>query len=91
MKIFKLYFYFLQRILLLVNHDVDAICACKILHCLLRSDNVVYTSVAVQGMKDLEDAYKDNCDKVSTVTLFYSKILYGLKMGIPFIFKPDLF
>lgn len=58
-----------KRILLLVNHDVDAICACKILHCLLRSDNVVYTSVAVQGMKDLEDAYKDNCDKVKHIVL----------------------
>ncbi|XP_047097509.1 cell division control protein 45 homolog [Schistocerca piceifrons] len=58
-----------KRILLLVNHDVDAICACRILHCLLRADSVVYTLVPIEGIKDLETAYKENSDQVKCVVL----------------------
>jgi cell division control protein 45 len=53
-----------QRILLLVNYDVDAICTCKILQCLFRYDSIIYTLVPVQGITDLQKAYEENCEEV---------------------------
>ncbi|XP_063230464.1 cell division control protein 45 homolog [Bacillus rossius redtenbacheri] len=49
-----------KRILLLVNYDIDAICACKILLHLLHFEHVLYTLVPVQGLKDMQDAFDAN-------------------------------
>nr|CAD7415886.1 unnamed protein product [Timema cristinae] len=51
-----------KRILLLVNYDVDAICACKILLHLFHFENILYTLVPVQGVKDLQDAFEANTE-----------------------------
>lgn len=53
-----------QRCLLLVNFDIDAICACKILQNLLKNDSVVYTIAPVRGIQDMVEAYEDNCEEV---------------------------
>ncbi|XP_012266561.1 cell division control protein 45 homolog [Athalia rosae] len=58
-----------KRCLLLVNFDIDAICACKILQVLLKSDNMVYTLVPVHGIQDLVQAYEENCEEVKYVIL----------------------
>lgn len=49
-----------ERILLIANLDVDAVCAVKILQTLLQCDNVQYTLVPVQGKADLIRAFEDN-------------------------------
>lgn len=54
-----------QRCLLLVNFDIDAICACKILQQLFKNDNIVYTLAPVQGLQDLIKAYEDNAQEVT--------------------------
>ncbi|KAJ8889135.1 hypothetical protein PR048_008629 [Dryococelus australis] len=51
-----------KRILLLVNYDIDAICACKILLHLLHFENVLYTLVPVQGLRDMQDAFDANSE-----------------------------
>ncbi|XP_069698969.1 cell division control protein 45 homolog [Periplaneta americana] len=58
-----------KRILLLVNYDIDAICACKILQSLFRCDSIIYTLVPVQGITDLQKTYEDNCEDVKYVVL----------------------
>jgi len=55
----------LQRLLLLVNYDIDAICTCKILQCLFRCDSIIYTLVPVQGITDLQKAYEENSEEVT--------------------------
>lgn len=57
--------YLLQRCLLLVNFDIDAICTCKILQHLFKNDNMLYTLVPVQGIQDMVQAFEDNCEEVN--------------------------
>merc|ERR1719319_93847 len=54
-----------SRVLLLVNSDVDGVCATKILQYLFKCDHVLYTMVAVRGKKDLFEAFRDNMEGVS--------------------------
>lgn len=56
-----------DRCLLLVNFDVDAICACKILQLLFKYDNMMYTLVPVQGVQDMVRAFEENCEEVKDV------------------------
>ncbi|XP_014224296.1 cell division control protein 45 homolog [Trichogramma pretiosum] len=58
-----------KQCLILVNFDVDGICASKILQSLFKNDNVVYTLVPVQGVKDLKSAYDDNAEDIEYVVL----------------------
>ncbi|XP_068086609.1 cell division control protein 45 homolog [Anabrus simplex] len=56
-----------KRVLLLVNYDIDAICACKILQSILKTDHIVYTLVPVRGIEELKTAYRENSDQVKYV------------------------
>ncbi|XP_026467961.1 cell division control protein 45 homolog isoform X2 [Ctenocephalides felis] len=58
-----------KRILLIVNYDVDAICACKILQTLFKYDNTLYTLCPVLGIEDLKRAYAENCDEIKYIIL----------------------
>ncbi|KAK0080928.1 hypothetical protein PV325_013088 [Microctonus aethiopoides] len=58
-----------NRCLLLVNFDIDAICACKILQNLFKNDSVVYTVAPVRGIQDMVAAYEDNCEEVKNVIM----------------------
>ena len=66
-----------SRVLLLVNTDVDGVCATKILQYLFKvgicfpwksnvflpqCDHVIYTLVPVAGKKDMLAAFKDNLE-----------------------------
>lgn len=62
-----------KQCLLLVNFDVDAICASKILQNLFNNDHIVYTLVPVQGITDLVRAYRDNADEVILPFFFFSQ------------------
>ncbi|CAL7947001.1 unnamed protein product [Xylocopa violacea] len=56
-----------DRCLLLVNFDVDAICACRILQQLFKNDNLIYTLVPVQGIQDMVRAFEENCEEIKNV------------------------
>ncbi|XP_015191536.1 PREDICTED: cell division control protein 45 homolog isoform X2 [Polistes dominula] len=58
-----------ERCLLLVNFDVDAICACRILQQLFKNDNILYTLVPVQGIQDMVQAIEENCEEVKNVIM----------------------
>ncbi|XP_078045179.1 cell division cycle protein 45 [Augochlora pura] len=56
-----------DRCLLLVNFDVDAICACRILQLLFKNDTMIYTLVPVQGIQDMINAFEENCEEIKNV------------------------
>jgi cell division control protein 45 len=58
-----------QRLLVLVALEVDALCACKILQCLLHADNVQYTLVPVDGIASLEKAFKEHSNEIQHVVM----------------------
>lgn len=58
-----------KRLLVLVNCDVDAICACKILLSLFRCDNTLYSIVPVEGVQDLVESYNKHCEQIKYVLL----------------------
>ena len=51
------------RALVLVNFDVDALCAIKILQYLFKCDQILYTLVPVQGRSDLIRHFHDNVEQ----------------------------
>nr|XP_003701672.1 PREDICTED: cell division control protein 45 homolog [Megachile rotundata] len=56
-----------DRCLLLVNFDVDAICACRILQQLFKNDNMIYTLIPVQGVQDMICAFEEHCEEIKNV------------------------
>ena len=56
-----------DRCLLLVNFDIDAICACRILQQLFKNDNMIYTLVPIQGIQDMVHAFEENCEEIKNV------------------------
>ncbi|XP_076160041.1 cell division cycle protein 45 isoform X2 [Ptiloglossa arizonensis] len=58
-----------DRCLLLVNFDIDAICACRILQQLFKNDTMIYTLIPVQGIQDMIHAFNENCEEVKNVIL----------------------
>lgn len=74
----------LQRVLLFVNHDIDAICAARILQHLFRYDTITYTLVPVSGIQDLRQAFEENCDEVVTFCVL------NLTCGLSILFKCKL-
>lgn len=55
--------------MILVNFDLDAICACKILQTLFRCDSIIYSIVPVRGVSDLKKAYDENSAEVNCFIL----------------------
>lgn len=74
-----------KRILVIVNYDIDAICATKILQTLFRYDHMVYSIVPIMGIAGLQRAYNDNKDDVKNVML----INCGVCMDIVDLLQPD--
>jgi len=58
-----------NRVLVLVNSDVDGLCGTKILQYLFKCDHVVYTLIPVRGKKDLFNAFKTNLEGVKYCVL----------------------
>lgn len=58
-----------SRVLVMVNSDVDGLCATKILQYLFKCDHVLYTLIPVQGKKDLFNAFKTNIEGVKYCVL----------------------
>lgn len=58
-----------KRILIIVNYDIDAICASKILQSLFKYDHMLYSVVPIMGMAGLQRAYTENRDDVKYVIL----------------------
>lgn len=58
-----------KRILVIVNYDIDAICASKILQSLFQYDTMVYSIVPIMGISGLKRAFDDNKDDVKYILL----------------------
>ncbi|EDW78297.1 uncharacterized protein Dwil_GK16247 [Drosophila willistoni] len=58
-----------KRILIIVNYDIDAICASKILQSLFKYDHMLYTVVPIMGQTGLRRAYREHRDDVKNVVL----------------------
>ncbi|OXU30770.1 hypothetical protein TSAR_002281 [Trichomalopsis sarcophagae] len=74
-----------KQCLILVNFDVDAICASKILQALFKNDNIVYTLVPIQGVKDMVRAYQENADEIEFVIM----INCGATLDIVDMLQPE--
>lgn len=74
-----------KRILVIVNYDIDAICASKILQTLFRYDHMVYSIVPIMGIAGLQRAYAENKDDVKYVLL----INCGVCLDIVELLRPD--
>jgi len=62
-----------NRVLVLVNCDVDGVCATKILQYLFKYDHVLYSLIPVSGKKEFYNAFKNNIEGVNEV--LYKKYL----------------
>lgn len=58
-----------KRILVIVNYDIDAICASKILQSLFQYDTMVYSIVPIMGISGLKRAFDDNKEDVKYILL----------------------
>nr|XP_012231749.1 PREDICTED: cell division control protein 45 homolog isoform X2 [Linepithema humile] len=76
----------LQRCLLLVNFDVDAISACRILQQLFKNDHIIYTLVSVRGIQDMVNAFEENCTEIKYVVM----INCGGTLDLVELLEPDV-
>lgn len=74
-----------KRILVIVNYDIDAICASKILQSLFRYDHMLYSIVPIMGLAGLRRAFNDNKDDVKDVIL----INCGVAVDLVELLEPD--
>ncbi|EFN83930.1 CDC45-related protein [Harpegnathos saltator] len=74
-----------SRCLLLVNFDIDAICACRILQQLFKNDHVIYTLVPVRGIQDMINAFEENCEEIRNVIM----INCGGTLDLVELLQPD--
>lgn len=58
-----------KRILIVVNYDIDAICASRILQALFKYDHMLYTVVPIMGVTGLKRAYGEHQGDVKYVVL----------------------
>lgn len=58
-----------KRILIIVNYDIDGICASKILQSLFKYDHMLYSVVPIMGLAGMQRAYTENRDDVKFVIL----------------------
>lgn len=58
-----------KRILVIVNYDIDAICASKILQALFKYDNMLYSIVPIMGISGVLRAYNEHKEDVKLVLL----------------------
>lgn len=74
-----------KRILVIVNYDIDGICASKILQSLFKYEHMLYTVVPVMGVLGCHRAYMEHRDDVKFVVL----INCGGCIDIVEVFQPD--
>ncbi|CAI6358306.1 unnamed protein product [Macrosiphum euphorbiae] len=74
-----------NKILILVNYDVDAICAAKIFQYILRFDNVIYVLVPVKTTTELKKVFKEQKADVKHIVL----INCGGSLDIIDILEPE--
>lgn len=74
-----------KHILIIVNYDIDAICATKILQSLFRYDHMVYSIVPIMGVAGLQRAFNEHKDDIKNVIL----INCGASIDIVELLEPD--
>jgi len=65
---------------------VDAICAVKILQCILRFDNIIYVLVPIKTITDLKNAFEEQKVDVSSilnvfVSFYFTFINFNFSIG----------
>lgn len=58
-----------KQVLIIVNYDIDAICASKILQNLFQSNNTMYSVVPIMGIAGLKRVYNQYRNDVKFVIL----------------------
>lgn len=74
-----------KRILVIVNYDIDGICASKILQAIFKYDHMVYSIYPIMGRSGLQRAFDENKSDVKLVVL----INCGGCIDIIEILQPD--
>lgn len=74
-----------KRVLIIVNYDLDAICASNILQCLFKYDHMEYSVVPIMGLAGLQRAYSENRNDVKFVVL----INCGVCIDVVEVLEPD--
>lgn len=74
-----------KRVLVIVNYDIDGICASKILQALFKYDHMVYSVVPIMGRSGLQRAFAENKDDIKLVLL----INCGGCIDIVEVLQPD--
>lgn len=74
-----------KRILVIVNYDIDGICASKILQSLFKYDQMLYSVVPIMGVTGLQRAFNENKDDIKYVVL----INCGGCIDIVEVLQPD--
>lgn len=74
-----------KRILVIVNYDIDGICASKILQSIFKYDHMVYSIYPIMGRSGLQRAFQENKNDVKLVVL----INCGGCIDIIEILQPD--
>ena len=54
----------LDRVLVLVSLDVDALCCCKIVKLLFQQDNIEHTILPASGIEDLRNLYSEHKEQI---------------------------
>lgn len=74
-----------KRVLVIVNYDLDAICASKILQSLFKYDHMQYTVVPIMGLSGMQRSFAENKEDVKFVVL----INCGACVDIVEVLQPD--
>jgi len=74
-----------NHVLIFVNYDVDAVCACKIISYLFKCDNIQYTVLPISDLNDLLQAYKDR----RTTSKYILMINIGATFDVIDLLEPE--
>jgi cell division control protein 45 len=58
-----------KRVIIICNIDIDSISASKILQCLFRNENIIFSVAPVMGLKGLKRTFEDNKNDCSNFLL----------------------
>ncbi|RWS25298.1 Cell division control protein 45-like protein, partial [Leptotrombidium deliense] len=58
-----------KPVLIMVNHDVDAVCATRILIYLLEADNIRYSLLSIKNMAEYIKSFNSHCNAVKNIIL----------------------
>ncbi|XP_059621894.1 cell division control protein 45 homolog [Phlebotomus argentipes] len=58
-----------KRVLVIVNYDIDALCASRILQALFQNDHILYSIVPIMGISGLQRTYTEHREDAKNILL----------------------